>query len=262
MARYGDFPEYVPAAEKRRRVQAEIAKRKKRGETITPIAIDGKKIAATFWGASWCAHLEGYSDYENRLPRGRAYVRNGSVLHLASAEGRVDALVQGSELYEVAVTIAPLAAPRWKAIVDASAGAIDSLVELLQGKLSSGVMKVVTDRATGLFPGPRDIRLKCSCPDYASMCKHVAAVLYGVGARLDTEPELLFVLRKVNHLDLMASATKAEPVAARRSGKKVIAEADLGGVFGIDLVASPVAPARKVASKPVSKKAAKRATRG
>src|SRR5579859_2231229 len=168
-----EFRPYVSAAERRRRVQDEIKKRKKRGETVHPVTIDGRKIARTFWGNAWCSHLEGYSDYANRLPRGRTYVRNGSVLHLGVARGRVDALVQGSELYEVEVAIDTLARARWRKIVEASAGKIDSLVELLRGKLEGGVMRVVTDRVTGLFPSPREISMKCSCPDWATMCKHV-----------------------------------------------------------------------------------------
>lgn len=230
-----DYPPYVPVAERKKKAQREIARRKKAGESIEPVAITGRTIAGTFWGKAWCAHLESYSDYANRLPRGRTYVRNGSVLHLAIAAGRVDALVQGTELYKIAITIAPLAKPKWQLVVDACSGKIDSLVELLQGKLSKGVMEVVTDRAEGLFPKPAQIALKCSCPDHATMCKHVAAVLYGVGARLDVRPELLFRLRNVDHLDLIGHATEAAPARARKARGKALAESDLSSMFGIEI---------------------------
>lgn len=229
-----DFPPYVPAAEKRRRAAREVAKRKKKGLAVEPVTIEGRAIARTFWGKGWCDHLESYSDFANRLPRGRTYVRNGSVLHLGVDPGRIEALVQGSELYEVSVDVTPLAKPRWKAVVSACAGQIDSLVELLKGKLSRGVMQVVSDREGGLFPTPQQIQMRCSCPDSAEMCKHVAAALYGIGARLDERPDLLFTLRKVDHLELLNAGAKASS-ARRPSDARSIAASDLGSVFGIDI---------------------------
>src|SRR5665647_3955327 len=197
MSYYGWHP-YVPVAEKRRRAEQKLAKLRKRGQPVAPVSVDGRTIAKTFWGKAWCENLESYSDYENRLPRGRTYVRNGSVVDLQIAESQITAQVSGSEIYEVKVAILPVARPRWKAICEDCAGSIDSLVELLQGRLSKGVMERISQQQTGLFPSPKEIKLSCSCPDWAEMCKHVAAVLYGVGARLDQQPELLFRLRAVN----------------------------------------------------------------
>jgi uncharacterized Zn finger protein len=244
-----EYRPYVSAAQRRQRAAREVAKRTKKGLAIEPVTIEGRTIARSFWGKAWCDHLEGYSDYANRLPRGRTYVRNGSVLHLALAPGRVDALVQGSALYEVSVTITPLARPRWKGVVAACSGEIDSLVELLRGKLSAGVMRVVTDRDRGLFPAPAQIRMKCSCPDWATMCKHVAAVLYGVGARLDARPELLFTLRQVDHLELLSAGATA-PGRARRSEARTIATSDLGSVFGIEIDSGPGTGVRRTRSRP------------
>jgi uncharacterized Zn finger protein len=252
-----EYPPYVPVAERRRRAAREVEKRRKKGLTVEPVAIQGRAIARSFWGKAWCDHLESYSDYENRLPRGRTYVRNGSVLHLTVGPGRIDALVQGTDLYEVSVTVAPLARPRWKSIVGACSGQIDSLVELLRGTLSDGVMRVVTDREKGLFPAPQQIQLVCSCPDWATMCKHVAAVLYGIGARLDERPELLFTLRKVDHLELLSAGTTARAGPARRSDARVIATSDLGDVFGIEIESAPAERAPR--SRPAR---AKRATPG
>jgi uncharacterized Zn finger protein len=266
-----EFRPYVSVAEKRRRIAREAAKRKKKGLAVEPVTIAGRAIAKTFWGKAWCDHLESYSDYANRLPRGRTYVRNGSVMHLAIRAGRIDALVQGSELYEVAVTVAPLARARWKAIVNDCAGEIDSLVELLRGRLSAGVMRVVTDRRGGLFPAPDQIALKCSCPDWASMCKHVAAVLYGIGARLDERPELLFTLRRVDHSELL-SAGGVGPRAPERREAATIATGDLSEVFGIELDlgggtndAAPPSPDEEGGSRSGARKKtvrAKRAGRG
>jgi uncharacterized Zn finger protein len=214
--------------------QRELARRKKKGFVAQPVRISGRAIARTFWGNAWCDHLESYSDFANRLPRGRTYVRNGSVVHLGVSPGRIDALVQGSELYEVRVDVASLARARWKGIVRACAGQIDSLVELLQGRLSDGVMRVVTDRDRGLFPAPAQIGMDCSCPDWANMCKHIAAVLYGVGARLDEDPSLLFALRKLDHLELLSAGTRASS-SRRLPADRTIATSDLADVFGIEL---------------------------
>ena len=246
MARYyEEYPAYVSAEERRRRAQGEAEKRTRKGATLAPIAITGRKIATTFWGGAWCDHLEGHSDYESRLPRGRTYVRSGAVLDLQIAKGRVTALVHGSAPYEVSVAIAPLAERRWAGIVQTCGGKIESLVELLQGKLSRAVMEVVTDRDAGLFPAPEEIKLDCSCPDHALMCKHVAAALYGVGARLDASPDLLFLLRGVDHLALIEGAGRGRPSGAPGEAQththahKRIARADLADVFGIDLEVEP-----------------------
>src|ERR1700722_12010809 len=124
-----EYPPYVPVAERRRRAAREVARRKKKGLAVEPVKIDGRVIAQSFWGKAWCDHLESYSDYENRLPRGRTYVRNGSVLHLSVGPGRIEAIVQGTSLYAVSVEVTPLPKPRWKNIVRACSGQIDSLVE-------------------------------------------------------------------------------------------------------------------------------------
>ena len=249
-----EFAPYVSVAQRRREAQRELEKLRKKGLVVLPIEIDGRIIAKTFWGKAWCENLESYSDFENRLPRGRTYVRNGSVVHLEIHAGRISARVSGSELYSVEITIASLPDPHWKCVKSQCAGQIGSLVELLQGRLSKNVMDVVTQRGGGLFPKPAEIKMKCSCPDWAGMCKHVAAVMYGVGARLDDKPELLFLLRKVDHLELIAGAVGAAPVAeaGKSRGKKTIAAGDLADVFGIEMaeVEVPADAAPAIANKP------------
>jgi len=254
---------YVPVAERRRKALLKIEKLRKKGRAISPVTIDGRIIGKTFWGKAWCDNLESYSDYENRLPRGRTYVRNGSVLDLQVTPGVITALVSGSEIYEIKVEIPAVAKPRWQSICEDCAGSIDSLVELLQGKLSKGVMERICQQRTGLFPSPQEINLSCSCPDWADMCKHVAAVLYGVGARLDQQPELLFRLRKVDEKELIASAGKALPSAKKGpAAAKVLGGEDLSKLFGLDMAASasPSKSARaKSATETKSKPAAAKA---
>ena len=228
-----NYRPYVTAAQRRTKAEKHAQKLAKKGTKLAPVRIEGRAIATTIWGKAWCTHLESFSDYENRLPRGRTYVRNGSVLDLQLAPGKVTAMVMGSALYHGTIAIAPLKPARWKAIKAECAGKIDSLVGLLQGRLSDAVMRVITDRERGLFPQPSEIKLECSCPDYASLCKHLAAVLYGVGARLETQPELLFVLRGVDHLELIGAATDASALAPAGTG--AIDVAHLSEVFGIEI---------------------------
>ena len=255
---YYGYKPYVPVAERRAQAAREVAKRTKKGQTISPVLIEGRTIASTFWGQAWCANLEGYSDFENRLPRGRTYVRNGSVVHLKISKGRIEALVSGSELYEVEIEIAALPKEAWRELKEQSAGKIGTLIELLQGKLSQAVMELVTDRKEGLFPKPKEIKMECSCPDYAGMCKHVAAVMYGVGNRLDSSPELLFVLRGVDHLELIEQAIPTASVGARtKKNAPTISADDLGAIFDIEIGDAPVAKAAKLPKKPVAKHAVK-----
>ena len=231
-----EYRPYVPVAVRRRQAEREMAKLRKKGHTVSSVVIEGRAIARTFWGKAWCDNLERYSDYENRLPRGRTYVRNGSVVDLQIAAGEVKAAVSGSHLYKVAVKVSAVPKARWNSICKDSAGAIDSLVELLQGRFSKGVMERICQQRTGLFPSPDEIRLSCSCPDWASMCKHVAAVLYGIGARLDERPELLFKLREVDEKELIARAGTGLPLAKKAPAtEKVLAAGDLSEIFGLEM---------------------------
>jgi uncharacterized Zn finger protein len=237
------FRPYVPVAERRRRALREMDKLRKKGHPVSPVVLKGRTIAATFWGKAWCDNLEGYSDYANRLPRGRTYVRNGSVVDLQIAPGEIKGIVSGTSMYNVKVKIVPVAKARWKSICSDCSGGIDSLVELLQGRFSKGVMERLCRQKTGLFPAPPEIKLSCSCPDGAYMCKHVAAVLYGIGARLDEEPELLFRLREVDEKELIAGAGADLPLTrnAPASGK-ILADDDLGAMFGLELAAEETKP--------------------
>jgi len=250
---YG-WKEYVPVEERRLNAERAMGKMRARGERLQPVRIEGRSIARTFWGKAWCDHLEGFSDFENRLPRGRTYVRNGSVCHLEIRKGQIEAKVSGSSLYTVSISISPLTGKAWKSILEICTGKVSSILDLLQGRLSAGVMAVVTDRENGMFPKPREIRMSCTCPDWAVMCKHVAAVLYGTGARLDESPELLFLLRGVNHEELIHAKAEAAVATVLKGGtRRRVAEKDLSEIFGLDLddQSSVPAPARsgRAASK-------------
>ncbi len=242
---FWNYRPYVPVAARRGQALKEIEKLKKQGRVVTPVVIEGRKIAQSFWGKAWCDNLERYSDFANRLPRGRTYVGNGSVIDLRIARGKVEALVSGAEIYKVKIDIAVAAPSRWKAICADCAGSVGSLIELLQGKLSQNVMERVCKEADGLFPTPQEIGMSCSCPDWADMCKHVAATLYGVGARLDSDPDLLFTLRGVDRAELVSTVGADFPLTRTAvASERVLADDDVAALFGLEMDA-PVAPVRK-----------------
>jgi len=245
----------VPVAERRAKAERRIARLIKKGEKLDPVVLEGGTIARTFWGKAWCRHLEEHCDFWNRLGRGRSYVRHGSVCDLAIGPGWVKARVMGNDLYDVEIKITKLSAPRWKAIRKACTGGIASVVELLQGRLSGAVMAIITDPKKGLFPRTSDIEMSCSCPDYATMCKHVAAALYGVGARLDSRPELFFVLRGVDHAKLIDEAVGSSALAGAAAGPPAIDESELSEIFGVEIErAAPALPAGERGKKKAKKK--------
>jgi uncharacterized Zn finger protein len=241
--RWSSFPAYVSVADRRARAAQAAArlggKLGKGGTVLAPVVVAtrGRQTAATFWGKAWCRNLELYSDYASRLPRGRSYLRSGAVIDLQVAAGEVRAQVMGSHLYQVSVTIKALPDPHWQAVVGECAGRIDSLVTLLEGRMPEQVLQLITDPQRGLFPEPRQISMRCSCPDGAVMCKHVAAALYGVGVRLDERPELLFVLRKIDPAALVHAATGA---LAAPAPEGALVGQDLEALFGISLAAEPL----------------------
>ena len=257
---YGWSP-YVPVAKRREQTAKKMNKLRKKGKEVEPVSIEGRKITRTFWGNAWCQHIESFSDYENRLPRGRTYARNGSICHLSVQKGRIEGIVSGSELYNIRGEIKPLSKNSWQQIKTLCSGQIGSILELLQGKLSDNIMSVVTDSNHGLFPSPKEIQLSCDCPDWADLCKHLAAVLYGIGARLDESPELLFTLRDVNHNELIST-----DIQIPSAGKRRRISGDIADVFGVELSQnkepSEIVTAKKIThSKPVKKaKTSKSAT--
>ncbi len=214
---------------------AKIAKKQKREPS--PVCVNGRIIAKSFWGKAWCDNLNAYSDFSNRLPRGATYVRNGSVVDLVITAGKIEAMVAGSEPYEVSISIKKLASATWKKIKHNCSSSIDSLFDLLAGRLSDGVMQGLTNKSDGCFPTPREIDMECSCPDYSYCCKHLAAVMYGVGNRLDSQPELLFLMRGVDHAELISAAVSKDNLNRElvSSSDSSIAESDLSEIFGIEL---------------------------
>jgi uncharacterized Zn finger protein len=273
---WGGFPPYVSKAEKIRHAEkAKAALLKKKGATIEPIVLNGREIARTWWGKAWNRNLERYSDYENRLPRGRSYVRNGSVLDLKISATTIAAIVAGSrpKPYEISIHIKPLNKKVEQALMEKSRAALDSMQSLCSGEFPEELKESFLEEGTGLFPSPKEIQLSCTCPDWASMCKHVAAVLYGAAVRLDEKPELFFVLRGINMDDFVGKMVKRESEKMLRKAKakseRVIeaGEGELSKLFGIAMdgaqiakegeptapMASPVKKGRKPATKPSRK---------
>ena len=238
---YWRFPRYVSVAEKRAKAARKLKQLLKKNPDIKPILLEGKSIVGTWWGKSWNINLERYADYSNRIGRGRSYVRHGAVLDLQINSGEVKSLVQGtaSRPYSVVIKIKGISKDIWENIKEACEGKLESLHELLMGKFPKALGEIFTAMGKGLFPTPEEIDFSCSCPDWAYMCKHVAATLYGVGARLDEDPSLFFKLRKVEVGDLITQAvedkTKKLLKKASRKSSRVIDESDLSSVFDIEM---------------------------
>ena len=238
------------AAARRADAARKIKDAARRGKPMAPVTIAGRKIAHTFWGKAWCDNLERYRDFAHRLERGRSYVRSGSVIDLSLDVGKIVAVVSGLSLYEVVIEINAVKLDVWRAIQRGCAGNIGSCLDLLSGRLFDPVMVRLCADRTGLFPAPSAISFTCSCPDDAIMCKHVAAVMYGVGARLDRAPELLFTLRQVSADELLASAISELPSAPSRA--RVLAEDGLAALFGIELASAPPPQVRRAAKAAVA----------
>ena len=232
---YG-YHDYVSVDKKRAKAQKELEKRRKRDPNIAPVIIEGKKIAKTWWGVAWTKNLESYADYDNRVQRGRAYVKNGMVIDLRIYEGTVTAVVMGSSSpYQVEVMIDPLSENKWEELSAQCGQKIDSLNALVEGRFPKELEKIFEN--SELFPTPKQITFDCTCFDYASMCKHVAAVLYAIGARFDEDPTLFFKLRGVNFSSLLKKSIDEKMQTmlenAQKKSERVIKDTDIETLFGL-----------------------------
>lgn len=208
---YG-YPEYQSVAQKKAKAQKAIEKLRKKDSGIEPVIIEGKTLVHEWWGKAWNHNLESYADYQNRISRGRSYVRNGAVLDLRIKEGQVTALVQGSRVkpYTVKIVFDVLSSEKWQQVTNLCNQRIASMEALIEGKFPKELESLFEDKKYGLFPSPKEIHFDCNCPDWAYMCKHVASVLYGIGSRLDQQPLLLFELRGVDSTALIKKSMEAK----------------------------------------------------
>jgi len=236
---YGGFSKNVTAAEKKEKANRSIAKLKKKDPSIEPIIIEGRTLVKSWWGKAWNLNLESYADYENRIARGKSYVRNNMVLDLRINKGKVMAKVQGSRAkpYYVEILIDALSDEKWEYVTSLCNHSIDSLEQLIEGKFPKELDVLFKEKKYGIFPSPKEIQFNCSCPDWASMCKHVAAVLYGIGSRLDSNPMLFFELRDIDSQELVKKSVeqKLESMLknASKKSKREIAEKDISDIFGL-----------------------------
>ncbi|MEA3468162.1 MAG: hypothetical protein U9R57_08070 [Thermodesulfobacteriota bacterium] len=262
---YGYYPKYVTVAEKRAKAKKKIKLLRKKNPDIRPIILEGKALAKTWWGKAWNTNLESYADYRNRIGRGRSYVRHCAVLDLQIVPGKVTSLVQGSmgAPYEVVISITKMKKKNWQNIKKECQSRLSSLPDLLAGKIPKDLQEVFMVQGKGLFPTPSEIAFDCSCPDWASMCKHVAATLYGVGARLDEDPALFFTLRQAAIDDLVSQAvqSKASSILEKSTTgrSKVITDDKLSDLFGLDM--DDLAPVKHAPKKKTKKQNRKPAAR-
>jgi uncharacterized Zn finger protein len=254
---YG-FPRYVSVGEKKAKAAKKLAQLKKKNKDINPIILNGSKLTNTWWGKAWNKNLESYADYSNRIGRGRSYVRHGAVLDLKIQAGKITALVQGSTSrpYSIEIDIKSIPKAKWNKIIKACQGQLTSVAKLIDGKFPKELQEIFTEKGSGLFPKPSEINFDCSCPDWASMCKHVATALYGIGSRLDEDPSLFFTLRKLKMDDLVSEVAKDISKnmlsKAKKKISRVIDDSDVSKMFGIDMDEE---------TEPVRKKSVRRKTR-
>lgn len=229
---FDEFPRYIPVAERKAKAAKLLAKLKKKDPAVHPVQVKSKiKIAQSFWGQAWCKNVESYRDLAYRAERGRSYLRAGAVVDLRISERKVIARVSGSRLYKVKVKFKKLPNPSWQKFAAKCTGEIDSLIALLSGKVPENVAKLITHKNHGLFPSPSEVSFDCNCPDYADLCKHIAAVLYGIGVRFDADPSLFFLLRGVDPSALVGQAHD-EIAELDRSDND---HKNLENIFGIEL---------------------------
>ena len=238
MSYYRSFPRYVSVAEKRAKAQRKLKQYRKKNPDIKPVIVQGNKLVKTWWGQAWNKNLEKYADYESRIGRGRSYIRNGFVIDLQINKGKATSLVMGTSTapYRVEIKIKQLEKYVWNNIKKECAEEIESLQELIEGKFPKALMEIFTAKGKGLFPAPQEISFNCSCPDWAAMCKHTAAALYGIGTRLDKDPKLFFTLRNIEMNDLIHKAVKDKSKSmlkkARTKSSRVIDDNDIAQIFG------------------------------
>jgi len=238
MSDYG-YPKYVSVAEKKAKAERALKKLEKNNPALDPVIIEGRTLAKSWWGKAWNLNLESYADYSNRIARGKSYVRSNAVLDLKISKGKVTAKVQGSRAkpYDTEIRIEILNSTKWREITELCSRRIDTLEQLIEGKFPKELEILFTDKRYSMFPSPKEIHFNCSCPDYASMCKHVAAVLYGIGARLDQNPLLFFELRDIDGRELIRKSIEQKIDSmlknAGRKSKREIAAEDIPHIFGL-----------------------------
>lgn len=241
MARYWDIGEFSQPteAEIKRKASETRKKEKKKGNIPQPVIIQGRTIAKNWWGKAWCENLECYADYENRIDRGKKYVRSGAIVDLRIEKGKVLARVQGRRKvpYKVEIHISPLSEEKCQNIIEKCTTKLENVEQLIEGSFPPE-MQALFEGENGLFPSPKEIGFNCSCPDWALMCKHVAAVLYGIGARFDEQPLLFFELRGIdfNRFIDITLENKVEMMlrnAENPSSGRIMGEDRLTELFGV-----------------------------
>ena len=196
-----------------------------------------RKMCLTWWGQEWCNNLESYADYRSRLERGRRYVRSNTVVDLKIFANQVKAKVQGTDLYEVTVDFAKPKPADIEKIKKLTGNRIANVEMLLKGNFPDELKELFTQNKPGLFPTPEEIKFDCDCLDWADMCKHVAAVMYGIGIRIDADPLQFFKLRGID-IDEFLTQVVDDKVANMLKNidvksDRIMKDANVATIFGI-----------------------------
>ena len=239
---WSNIPSYnqPSVSELRRRAEVSVSSARRKGQIMEPAIPQTRSgpVCQSWWGQAWCQNLERYADYSTRLERGRRYIRSGTVLDLKIRKGRIEARVQGSRRapYKVEIRISPLSEEKCQMILEKCGRRIRTMEDLIYGRFPEELKELFTQE-DGLFPRPTEISFMCSCPDWALMCKHVAAAMYGVGLRLDENPFYFFELRgvEVDRFIDVALDNKVERMLDNASvmTSRIMETDDLMDLFGV-----------------------------
>ncbi|MBO4336878.1 MAG: hypothetical protein J5842_02240 [Lachnospiraceae bacterium] len=228
------------AQDLKQKAMASVRRAGKKGKDYEPVICRNKRgaLCNSWWGQAWCDNLERYADYASRLDRGRSYVRSGTIIDLKIDGGKVTAKVQGRRRtpYKVEVRVGRLSEENCQKIIDRCIRRIESLETLAKGEFPEELKELFTEDGA-LFPTPKEISFSCSCPDWAMMCKHVAAVMYGIGLRFDENPFYFFKLRGIDpdrFIDV-AVENRVERMLANADvvSDRIIEDADFTELFGV-----------------------------
>jgi SNF2 family DNA or RNA helicase/uncharacterized Zn finger protein len=151
----------------------------------------------TWWGKQWLNALSNI-DYSNRLPRGKTYANKGAVMDFSIKNHLISAKVQGSERkpYKQDISLQAFTKKEAEIIIETIAENMVVLAALLSRQIPKELDRLLKEQNIQLFPNDwRSLNMKCSCPDYAVPCKHLAAVVYLLANEIDKNPFNLFELR-------------------------------------------------------------------
>jgi uncharacterized Zn finger protein len=195
------------------------------------------KFSRTWWGDRFIQALEQFTD-DGRLQRGRSYARGGKVLNFEIDKNHITAQVKGSinpyfgvykePTYHISIEIKPIAKLSWNQAIQNLSSKASVVSRMLLNEVPENIEDNFSDLGLNLLPhSSKDFTTRCSCPDYANPCKHIAGVYYLVASQLDNNPFLLFELRGLSKTELqtkLATSPLGKALSEELNAKEIALE--------------------------------------